>query len=72
MSDFFTNFKKQALTDTFAKGDTVRVIGKDPHKGWIGTVTRVKEISGEHLYTVELQANNKRIERYKESLRKEY
>ena len=72
MSDFFSNFRNQALSDTHTIGDTVRIIGKDLYKGWIGTVTRVKELSGESVYTVELQANSQRVERYKESLRKEY
>ena len=72
MTDFFSNFRQQALADTLSKGDNVRIIGKDSYKGWIGTVTRVKELSGENVYTIELQANNKRVERFKESLRKEY
>lgn len=72
MADFFTNFRKQALEQNLTKGDSVRVIGKDKYKGWLGTVTHVKELSGECFYTVELQANSERIERFKESLRKEY
>lgn len=72
MADFFSNFRAQALKDELSKGDTVRIVGKDPYKGWIGTVTRVKEQSGEHIYTVELQANSERVDRFKESLRKEY
>ena len=72
MTDFFTNFNQQALKDELSKGDTVRIIGKDQYKGWIGTVARIKNISGEHIYTIELQANSVRVERFKESLRKEY
>lgn len=71
-TSFFANFKQQALKDELCKGDTVRIIGKDSFKGWIGTVVAIKEISREHVYTVELQANNARVDRYKESLRKEY
>lgn len=72
MSDFFSNFRQQALSEKLEIGDTVRVIGRDQFKGCIGTITRVKELSGECVYTVELQANSQRLERFKESLRKEY
>jgi len=72
MSDFFSNFRQQALVDKLSVGDSVKIVGKDKYKGWLGTITRMKELSGEWVYTVELQANNQRVERYRDSLRKDY
>ena len=72
MSNFFTGFRAEALVDKLSKGDQIKVIGKDEYKGWLGTVIRVKKISGENIYTVELEANHMRIERFKDSLRKQF
>lgn len=69
--NFFSDFR-QSLTETINKGDVVQVIGRDEFKGWFGTVTKVKEISGERVFTVELEADGKRIERFRDALRKEY
>ena len=62
---------RQTIDQTISQGDSVCVIGKDEYKGWVGTVTKVKEISGDKIFTIELQANHKRVERFRESLRKE-
>ncbi len=72
MESFYASFRKQAIDEKIAKGDSVRIIGKDDFKGWLGIVTTVEKVSGDHIYTVELQANSKRIERFGASLRKEF
>lgn len=72
MDNFFTNFRAQAINEKIVKGDTVKVIGRDEYKGWVGIVITIEEMSGDPIYVVELQANSKKIERYGESLRKEF
>ena len=60
------------LQETISKGDTVRIIGRDDYKGYLGTIIKTKELSGEKLYTIELEATSQRIERFQQSLRKQY
>lgn len=72
MDNFLTTFRKQAINEKIVKGDSVKIIGKDDYKGWTGVVINVEERSGDSVYTVELQANSKRIERFSASLRKEF
>jgi hypothetical protein len=70
---FFSSFNSETIiNEKIAKGDTVRVVGKDQFKGQIGCVISVDEISGEAIYTVELEADTTRIERFAASLRKEF
>lgn len=69
---FYSQFRKHLVDDKISKGDKVQIIGKDEYKGLFGTVTNVEEISGSHIYTIELSANSKRIERFEQSLRKEF
>ena len=71
---FFSDMQSQpiSLENTINTGDTVQIIGKDQYKGWIGTVAHIKDISGEKVFIIELQATSERIERFKDSLRKQY
>ena len=68
MTDFLTKFRQQAINETLSQGDTVIVVGTDEFKGFRGTVTGSKSVGGENIYSVELQANSKRIDRAKASL----
>ena len=72
MDTFYTNFRKQAIDEKIAKGDSVTIIGKDEYEGWSGVVIGVEELSGDRIFTIELQANSKRIERFGSALRKEF
>lgn len=72
METFYASFRRQAIDEKLTKGDSVRIIGKDEYKGWLGIVIAVEELSGDCIFTVELQANSKRIERFGASLRKEF
>ena len=72
MDTFCATFRKHAIDEKLAKGDSVRIIGKDEYKGWLGSVIGVEEISGDCIFTIELQANSRRIERFGASLRKEF
>ena len=51
-------------------GDVVMVIGRDSCKGLIGTITSQKQSTGEILFTIELDANHKEIERGQPNIRK--
>lgn len=72
MNSFLTHFQKQAITNEISVGDHVIVSGKDEYKGWKGIVVQFKRISGEDIFTVELKANNLRIERLKQQLKKDF
>lgn len=72
MTDFLTKFRQQAISEKIEIGDTIIVRGSDEFKGFRGTVTGIKQVSGENKYTVELQANSAKIERKPESLTKCY
>jgi hypothetical protein len=72
MDSFLSTFRQQAINEKIAKGDTVIVTGRDEYKGWVGIVVATEEVSGESVYTVELQADSKRIERFASNLRKEF
>jgi hypothetical protein len=69
--NFSEGISKQ-LNQNIDKGDTVQIVGKDEFKGYYGTVTKVKQISGECIFTVELEANGSCVERFQDSLKKEY
>lgn len=72
MTDFLSKFRQQAISETMAIGDTVMITGRDEFKAFRGTITGLKHVSGENRYTVELQANGRKIERKTESLSKCY
>jgi hypothetical protein len=72
MDSFLSTFRQQTINETITKGDTVLITGRDEFKGWIGIVVLTEEKSGETVYTIELEANSKKIKRFASNLRKEF
>jgi hypothetical protein len=58
--------------DHIDENDKIKIVGKDKLKGLTGFVKRIKKESGVKIYTVELECNGKKIDRYKENLKKIY
>jgi uncharacterized membrane protein YkoI len=72
MTDFLSRFRSEVIEETLKVGDTVIISGRDEFKGFKGTVVSLKSISGETRYSIELEANGKKIERKIDSLNKSY
>jgi len=67
-------FSSSAFDNDISLNDRIVIVGKDELKGLIGIVVKIKHTQGmpEPIYTVELEANGKKVRRRLSNLKRHF